>query len=68
MEGVVNFQIKSEKISTNLEYMRYIFQTLGFTYRVTIQVRPNLLLSSKLKFRFGLARHGQTRPKRNFGF
>ena len=38
------------------------------TYRVTIQLVQNLLLTSKLKFRFGLARPGQARPKRNFCF
>ena len=37
-------------------------------YRVTIHLVQNLLLSSKLKFRFGLARSGQARPKHNFSF
>ena len=37
-------------------------------YRVTIQLVQNLQLTSKPKFRFGLARTGQGRPKRNFGF
>ena len=43
---------------------------LGFTidgkYRVTIQLVQNLPLTSNQKFRFGLARLGQSRPKRNF--
>ena len=33
-----------------------------FVYRVTYQVVKNLLLTSKQKFRFGLARPGQARP------
>ena len=37
-------------------------------YRVTITLVQNLLLTSKQKFRFGLARAGQVRPKRNFWF
>ena len=37
-------------------------------YRVTITLVQNLLLTSKPKFRFGLARAGQGRPKRNFWF
>ena len=35
-------------------------------YRVTIQLVANFLLTAKQKFRFGLARPGQTMPKRNF--
>ena len=35
-------------------------------YRATIHLVQNLPLTSKLKFRFGLARSGQARPKRNF--
>ena len=35
-------------------------------YRVTIQLVQSLLLTSKLKFRFSLARPGKARPKRNF--
>ena len=35
-------------------------------YRVTIQLMTNLLLTSKQKFRFGLAMPDQARPKRNF--
>ena len=35
-------------------------------YRVTISLVQNLLLTTKQKFRFGLARAGQVRPKRNF--
>ena len=34
-------------------------------YRVTHLVDSNLLLTSKPKFRFGLARSGQARPIRN---
>ena len=47
-----------------------ILQTISSNhiYRVTIQVGPNLLLTSKQKFRFGLARPGHARPKRNFCF
>ena len=37
-------------------------------YRVTIQLVANLPLTSKQKFHFGLARPGQSRPKRNFSF
>ena len=37
-------------------------------YRVTGQLVQNLPLTSKQKFRFGLARPGQARPKRNFYF
>ena len=37
-------------------------------YRVTITLVQNLLLTSNQKFRFGLARAGQVRPKRTFGF
>ena len=37
-------------------------------YRVTHQVVPNLLLTSKQKFHFGLARPGQARPKWNICF
>ena len=37
-------------------------------YRVTIPLVQNLPLTSKQKFRFGLARPGQARPKRNFCF
>ena len=37
-------------------------------YRVTITLVQNLLLTSKQMFRFGLARAGQVRPKRNFWF
>ena len=37
-------------------------------YRVTHQVDLNLPLTSNQKFRFGLARPGQARPKRNFFF
>ena len=33
---------------------------------MTIQLVQNLLLTSRQKFRFGLARPGQARPKRNF--
>ena len=32
------------------------------------QILQNLPLTSKLKFRFGLARSGQARPKQNFCF
>ena len=35
-------------------------------YRVTHQVDSNLPLTSNQKFRFGLSKPGQTRPKRNF--
>ena len=35
-------------------------------YRVTHLLGSNLLLTSKQKLRFGLARSGQARPKRNF--
>ena len=38
------------------------------TYRVTHQVRQNLLLTSKHKFRFGLASPGYARPKQNLCF
>ena len=41
---------------------------VGVLYRVTITLVQNLLLTSKQKFRFGLARAGQVRPKRNFWF
>ena len=37
-------------------------------YRVTEQLVQNLPLNSNQKFRFGLARPGQARPKRNFCF
>ena len=37
-------------------------------YRVTIQLVMNLPLTSKQKFRFGLARTGLDRPNRNFCF
>ena len=37
-------------------------------YRLTHLVDSNLLLTSKQKFRFGLARSGQARPIRNFCF
>ena len=37
-------------------------------YRVTHHVVQNLPLTSKHKFRFGLARPGQARQKRNFCF
>ena len=37
-------------------------------YRVTIPLVQNLMLSSKQKFRFGLARPGKARPKRNLCF
>ena len=40
----------------------------GLLYRVTRQVVPNLTLTSKQKFCFGLARSGQARPKLNFCF
>ena len=40
----------------------------GPLHRVTIQVGPNLPLTSKQKFRFGLAWPGLVRPKRNFCF
>ena len=43
-------------------------QFLGFNYKVTHHVVRNLPLTSKQKFRFGLARQGQARPKRNFCF
>ena len=39
-----------------------------FVYRVTRLLVQNLPLTSKVKFRFGLARPGQARPKRNFTF
>ena len=39
---------------------------LSTEYRVTIPLVQNLRLTSRQKFRFGLARPGQTRPKRNF--
>ena len=35
-------------------------------YRVTHQVDSNLPLTSNQKFRFGLSKPGQTRPKQNF--
>ena len=35
-------------------------------YRVTIQLVANLPLTSEQRSRFGLARPGQARPKRNF--
>ena len=35
-------------------------------YRVTRLLAQNLLLTSKVKFRFSLARPGQAKPKRNF--
>ena len=41
---------------------------LIYLYRVTITLVQNLLLTSKQKFRFGLARAGQVRPKWNFWF
>ena len=37
-------------------------------YRVTHLVDSNFLLTLKHKFRFGLARSGQARTKRNFCF
>ena len=37
-----------------------------FYYRVTIPLVQNLQLTSRQKFRFGLARPGQAKPKRNF--
>ena len=37
-------------------------------YRVTIQLVQNLLLTTKPKFRFGLAWPGLVRPKQNFIF
>ena len=37
-------------------------------YRVTIQLVANLPLTSEQKFRFGLVRPGQARPKGNFCF
>ena len=38
---------------------------MSTAYRVTHQVVVNLPLTTKQKFRFGLARPGQARPKRN---
>ena len=40
--------------------------TINLNYRVTRLLVQNLPLTSKVKFRFGLARPGQARPKRNF--
>ena len=37
-----------------------------YIYRVTIQVGPNLPLTTRQKFRFGLTRPGWARLKRNF--
>ena len=37
-------------------------------YRVTQNVGQNLLLTSNQKFRFGLARPGQAKPKWNYCF
>ena len=42
--------------------------TTRLVYRVTEQLVQNLLLTSKHAFRFGLARLGQARPKRNLCF
>ena len=41
---------------------------LPHLYRVTRLLVQNLPLTSKVKFRFGLAWPGQARPKRNFTF
>ena len=41
---------------------------MQYTYRVTIPLVQNLQLTSRQKFRFGLACSGLARPKRNFCF
>ena len=46
--------------------MKYI--TSGYMYRVTHLVDSNLPLTSKQKFRFGLACPDLARPKQNFCF
>ena len=45
-----------------------IHDARALKYRVTITLVQNPLLTSKQKFRFGLARAGQVRPKQNFWF
>ena len=45
-----------------------VAQEMEGNYKVTIQLVANLPLTSKLKFRFGLACPCLARPKRNFGF
>ena len=44
------------------------FYVMCHLYRVTHQVVTNLPLTSKQKFRFGLACHGLAKPRRNFSF
>ena len=42
--------------------------TQQYEYRVTIPLVQNLLLTSRQKFHFGLARPGQAKPKRDYCF
>ena len=60
------FKISSHSVTIQVSFM-YNDLTLKL-YRVTIQLVANLPLTSKQKFRSGLARPGQARPKRNFWF
>ena len=56
----------------HLVICRLKFSSLGFIlkwiYRMTRLLVQNCPLTSKVKFRFGLARPGQGRPKWNFTF
>ena len=46
----------------------HVHVRMEMDYRVTIPLVQNLPLTSKQKFRFGLAMPGQIRPKRNSSF
>ena len=56
--------LRDTKISNSILQI----QLRRWFYKVTHQVVTNLPLTSKQKFRFGLARPGQARPKQNFCF